>query len=147
MTQLLFKKKIKFEDIVKNTNYEIINAFKYCNVKFYDMQVVESSISIIGAFWGIYKNNDDVLKYALGYKNALSNSKLSEEELNEILTNIIGNKIYIEMELIRKLDTEKLFNELTKIIIESCTEETYTRFSQMSIIIMNILINNIKLIK
>lgn len=144
---MFFRKKVKFEDIVKNTNYEIINAFKYCNVKFYDMQVVESSISIIGAFWDIYKNNDDVLKYALGYKNALSNSKLSEEELNEILTNIIGNKIYIEMELIRKLDNEKLFNELTRIIIEDCTDNTYDKFSQLSVMIMTIIINNVGLIK
>lgn len=144
---MLFRKKIKFEDIVKNMNYEIISAFNYYSVKFSDMQVVELNISIIGAFWSIYKNNDDVLKCALGYKNALRKSKLSEEELNEILTNIISNKIYIEMELIRKLDTEKLFNELTEIIIENCTEETYTRFSQISIVITNILINNIKLIK
>lgn len=146
-SKMLFRKKIKFEDIVKNTNYEIINAFKYCNVKFYDMQVIELNISIIGAFWSVYKNNDDVLKFALNYKNSLSHSKLSKEELDEILTNIINNKIYIEMELIKKLDTEKLFSELTRIIIEDCTDSTYTKFSQLSVMIMTIIINNVNLIK
>lgn len=145
---MLFRKKIKFEDIVKSMNHEIINIFNYHSIKYYDMSVIETNISIIGAFWNIYKNNDDVLKCISNYVNMLKiNSTLSQDELDEIKINIINNKIYIEMEMIRKLNTEKLLSELTKIIIESCTNESYSYFSQLSVEIMTIVINSIKLIK
>lgn len=141
------KSKINFESIVQNMNYEITNTFKQHSIKYYDISIIETSFSIIGAFWEISKNNDDVIESISNYIKMLKkHSILNEIEIEEIELRINNNIAYIEKEIIDNSNMVELFNKLTKITIENCTDETYLYFSQISIEIINVIINNINLI-
>lgn len=141
------KSKINFESIVQNMNYEITNTFKQHSIKYYDISIIETSFSIIGAFWEISKNNDDVIESISNYIKMLKkHSILNEIEIEEIELRINNNIAYIEKEIIDNSNMIELFNKLTKITIENCTDETYLYFSQISIEIINVIINNINLI-
>lgn len=141
------KSKINFESIVQNMNYEITNTFKQHSIKYYDISIIETSFSIIGAFWEISKNNDDVIESISNYIKMLKkHSILNEIEIEEIELRINNNIAYIEKEIIDNSNMVELFNKLTKITIENCTDETYLYFSQISIEIISVIINNINLI-
>lgn len=143
------KNKENFESIVKNMNYEIVNTFKQHSIKYYDMSIIETSFSIIGAFWEISKNNKEDVKNSISnYIEALKkHSILNETEIEEIELRINNNLVYIKKEIINNSNMIELFNKLVKLTIECCTDETYLYSSQVSIEIINIIINNINLIR
>lgn len=142
------KNKYSLKQIIKNLNYEIIEEFKKNDIKFYNMMLVETNISIISAFYYIYigaETKEEIIKYILEYTNSLK-KHLSSKEIEEIKINIINNKIYIEEELIKKQKTEELLNSLVQLIIEDCTNEKYDKYSNLAVNIHIILLRNIELL-
>lgn len=142
------KNKYSLKQIIKNLNYEIIEEFKKNDIKFYDMMIVETNISIISAFYYIYigtETKEEIIKYILEYTNSLK-KYLSIKEIEERKINIINNKIYIEEELIKKQETEELLNSLVQLIIEDCTNEKYDKYSNLAVNIHIILLKNIELL-
>lgn len=144
------KKDIKnrIESDLYTMNREVFRTLQNYTDAIDETEIIIMNITIYSAFYCYYhkkrKEQDAMFNYISEFTKSLSyNLSIDEENILSIKNRIIRNKTSIENSLITQTTIKGSIDFLTKIIIEECSDQIYSKSSQLTLEISAIISESI----